>query len=434
MPRIPPPRCVLLPFGLIIACLIVTVMPAWPSYLAVSLGRMEDAARAGRSDREATDLAGINRVLGMIVDPAGDVIVIGQHDPDLPPLLRDHLATALRALAVADKFPLVSLDATNDTRRDGLLHVRFEGGIAQTRLGHDLLDSDVSLKRLALGLSQANGVKSYLDLSVTEPDAGQTVHARFWFVPADRTRLFTRDGVFVIRQLDVVVRAEIVGAGASDPVANRFADAVTSALGRIAATSPEIAQVKPLFDVASLAAAIKAAAPPNMLSYWAHEYPLPAMQTPETFAVLRNRQSTASGVVIEAQGGVDLEVLTAELAEGDTDALRQAVLLARPDRSSLSWVVPLANWPSEWKPLKSDQAGEQAAQSMLLRHAGGSVFRFQVNDSATNIVGNNAVTPLRGALVSGPPLERQGSAGEGIVGGVLGARPSDRDAVTWRPN
>src|SRR5689334_8289009 len=93
------------------ALLMAAAMQCRAGYLAISLDQLERVTRSDSGDQRATELGGINRLLGLVKDPSGDVILIGRHDPGVPPLTRDHLVAALRAL----KPPRVSLEGMPDT-------------------------------------------------------------------------------------------------------------------------------------------------------------------------------------------------------------------------------------------------------------------------------------------------------------------------------
>ena len=366
-------------FTLFAIALIWLPIGAKAGYLAVSLNQVEAAVRSGQANAQAAELGGLNRILGMVVDPSGDLILVGRRDPGAPPLTVDHLAIALRSAYLTNAYPLVSLDGAPDTRKTGLLHVRFEGGVEKTQVGADLLLADLALKRLALGLLPAKlwNVPSYLELSAAANDANAQ-HTKFWFVTKDQARLLQRDGVFVIRRLDIAVRTEMVGPGTSDPPASKFAGALETAFPDVAAANAELARVKPLFDIVALATAIKSVKSSEAMAFWLHDYQPAAVDTPETYNMLSNSQGA-----IKVEGGVDLRVLSAGVAQGDTGALRQAVLLSRPSPSALSWPAPLADWPTDSGALPAGDPDEQAGREALSRHAGTSVLRSMTSQPAT---------------------------------------------------
>jgi hypothetical protein len=375
-------RVGLLP-ALVIWAIVLALSPidARAGYLAVSLNQFETALHAGEPDQRAVELGGLNRLLGMVVDPSGDLILIGQHDAGVPPLTTDRLAVALRSVYVANTYPLVSLDGTPDTPKAGLLHVRFEGGVERIQFGNDLLLADLALKRLALGLLPAKlwNVPSCLELSAGANDANAT-HTRFWFTPKDRARLLQRDGVFIIRRLDVTVRTETVGPAVSDVPASQFAAALETAFPDVAATRAELARVKPLFDILALATAIKSVKSADAMKFWLQDYRITPVDTPETFSMLRNSQSS-----VKVEGGLDLRVLFAGIAAGDTTTRRQAVVLSRPSANAMTWPVPLADSPTDSGTIADGDTDERTAHANLTRHAGTSVIRSMTSHGASPV-------------------------------------------------
>ena len=423
--------------ALIIWAIFLALFPidARAGYLAVSLSQVEAALRAGQPEARAVELGGLNRLLGMVVDPSGDLILIGRHDAGVPSLTTDHLAIALRSVYVTNAYPLVSLDGTPDTPKTGLLHVRFEGGVERTQFGSDLLLADLALKRLALGLLPAKlwNVPSYLELSAGSNDAN-AAHTRFWFTPKDSARLLQRDGVFIIRRLDIAVRTETVGPAASDPPASQFAAALETAFPDVAATREELARVKPLFDIVALAAAIKSVKSADAMKFWLHDYHPAIVNTPQTFSMLRNSQSS-----VRVEGGLDLRVLFAGIAAGDTTALRQAVLLSRPSVNAMTWPVPLADWPTESGAIPDGGADERTAHASLTRQAGTSVIRsITSHGTSPASIGSMAPTSFTGMIGSEAPriptfasAPSQSLAPPHSIGGVWlagAARPSQGQA------
>src|SRR5262249_41749887 len=132
--------------GLALLFLMLTSPTVRAGYVAVSLGQIEVLSRTKPDAAVGQNLADINQIFGLVVAPDGELIVVGRHDPTLPPLHRDDLASALRAAFLHKASPLVSLDPAPDLLASGRLKVRFEGGVANTRLGHELLQADIGLK------------------------------------------------------------------------------------------------------------------------------------------------------------------------------------------------------------------------------------------------------------------------------------------------
>jgi hypothetical protein len=69
----------------------------------------------------------INKAVGLMIDRARpDIILVGHHDPNRPPLTLDDFVVALRARFIHGAWPLVSIDPTEETKQTGLQRVRME--------------------------------------------------------------------------------------------------------------------------------------------------------------------------------------------------------------------------------------------------------------------------------------------------------------------
>lgn len=383
--------------------IVITACHAQARFVAVSLSQVEADMKAGRASPQTRQLAGITRILGAVLDVDGDtrsVVIVGEADSSLPAIDTDQLTAALQAIYIHGVYPLVSLDATADSRTSHKLAVRLSPGMGNI-FGARLLRGDVALKKIALGLVSARiwGVLSYLDLSAAAADQlSESASARFWFMPKDRARLIQRDGVFLIRRLEIDVKAVVDGKDAPrDMPGEQFAAALTAAIGDVALGDRDIAAVKGLFDTVALAAAIKEMMPASRMQYWLSEHQPASVSIPDTYDTLRNRSGR-----VTVEGGIDMTVLNAALAEFNTGALKTAVLKSRPSRNAVSWVVPLSSWPIDQgqAPRKAD-ADEQAASAVLARNAGAAVLReISRGDGlpATGAAPSQTVPPVRQPL------------------------------------
>ena len=199
-------------------------------FVAFSLGAAEQRIKLAGSDAEATMLGGITRPLGVVIDPEHhDLIFVGQAVAGERPLSLDDFVVALRSRLLYKQWPLVSIDKTPQTESTGKQAVRFEGGIGNTRLGKDLLDADVVLKRLSLGDLPTDvwGFPSYFAMAADRAKKSPQEHkvsTRFWFNPPESS-VAVRPGVAVIKELHIAVQAEVMARhfyvlpGGDDPAA-----------------------------------------------------------------------------------------------------------------------------------------------------------------------------------------------------------------------
>lgn len=366
-------------------------------FVAYSLGEAARRAEAGNLDREVSGLGGIDRVLGMVQDPAtGDIVLVGRRlegREGRPSLNLEDLVVALRARLIRDEWPTVSIDPVPSTATTGLQQVNFLGGIKDTTIGQQLLASDVFLKRYSLELeAPIRAVKSYrflagevakarvkaaglrtrslhweaLDLGedalaglpAAQPSGQESsFHVRFWFY-AVKPRVVVRDGVYCIDELRLGVARQTFGSPAIEhaslpnlgDAAEAFGQAVGGQMRTLAAREPALDRLKGLFDLAAIAEGIRQLPwrRQGFLAYLLREFPVRPVETPPTYRLLRVRglleRSDGAVEAILISGGISLETGVRWLNEGDVSPLREIVLKTRPAANSLSWSLPLAGW------------------------------------------------------------------------------------------
>lgn len=318
------------------------------------------AMQGGHAEATVDTLGGLNVFVGMVYDhTSSDLILIGQRVPDQPAVTLDDLVVALRALLVHKSNPLVSIDPTADTPQTGLQAVHFEGGIAGTQYGADLLAADILLKKIGLNLAPSGvpQVQPYVLLAAAQraqhlADDGLTTGSRFWFKLSKDSALVERDGVFAIRTLQLIVDSELVQAqlhgqpaavGFRDASGDAFTAAMSSSIDALCAQHPILARLRLLNSLVALARGMGALAPSEALRYWLEAYPVRPVETPThyTFHVqrepYRDRQGRAS--FVEVVGGIELQATILSLKAGDVTALRRAVLASRPDPQALTCSV-----------------------------------------------------------------------------------------------
>jgi hypothetical protein len=366
-------------------------------FVAYSLGEAARRAEAGNLDREVSGLTGIDRVLGMVQDPAtGDIVLVGRRlegREGRPSLALEDLVGALRARLIRDEWPTVSIDPVPSTATTGLQQVNFLGGIEGTAIGQQLLASDVFLKRYSLELEAPIGaVKSYrflagevakvrvraaglrtrslrweaLDpsedalagLPAAQPSGPESsFHIRFWFY-AVKPRVVARDGVYCIDELRLGVARQTFGSPATEQsalpslggAADAFGEAVGDQVRTLAAREPALDWLKGLFDLAAIAEGIRRipGPRPGYLAYLLKGFPVRPVETSPTYRLLRVRglleRSDGAVEAILISGGISLETGVRWLNEGDVSPLREIVLKTRPAANALSWSLPLDGW------------------------------------------------------------------------------------------
>jgi hypothetical protein len=317
--------------------------------------------KVGSSATEVLELGGITRIAGMVYEQrTRDLIVVGQINEGEARITLDDLVVALRALFVHQAWPLVSIDKTPETPQTGRQTVRFEGGIANTAFGKALLEADIALKQLALGLlpTEIWGLQSYFALSTAyarEQGKDEHVCSRFWYYPLNPS-IAVRDGVFALGELLVGVRTQVMCVNgqsitgltaARDPLGDTFAESLTAHYRDLSIAYPAIGRLQVLFDLVALARGIQLLPSAPDLSYWLQTYPVARVETPQTHPLLKQQAKLPASdhtKMLEIDGGVQLKALVLRLQDGDITALRDAVLLSRPQGQVLTWRVPLEGW------------------------------------------------------------------------------------------
>ena len=373
-------------FGLL-ALLINPPVSAGP-YIAYSLREAAQRAQTGDTSRALTELGGMTRILGMVQDPVGDIILVGRVVEGHPVATLDDLTVALRARLVLGEWPTVSIDPTRETAKTGLQKTRFLGGIANTAFGEDFLNADIFLKTYSLQKSpSASGIKSYryyVERDITHAlesqgvgakpmrwvhttaqdetlkrlqsravQQGKTYQTRFWFTPVD-PHVVARDGVFFIREQRLMVREEKLGKNldsqgesARDPAAERFARRFTEHLQGVSHIK-ELARLKILFDLVTVAEGIRSIEKRPNLDYLVNRKPIASHSTRSDYELIRllGYLDRTDGLtqVISISGGLRFETEIRWLNEGDVSPLRSIVLGTRPQADALTWSLPLDGW------------------------------------------------------------------------------------------
>jgi superkiller protein 3 len=330
--------------------------------LKVAQQRIEKAGANWRqSESEVQNLGGINKVEGFVYDTAAkDLILVGDHESDRATLTLDDLVVALRARFRYNKWPLVSIDPTPETKATQMQHVRFDGGIQNTTFGQAMYDADYRLKQMAMGFTEPGiaGLKTYWDRCVDETETGITfgqseVSSRFWFYPVS-PHVVIREGVCVVRGLSVGVFTEVLSAKidgkAIDDVgtfklerADAFANDVSRRFDDLCRVQPSYNRLRGLQELVAVSRALEELEKKPDLAWWLEKYTLATTETPRETKVLERKCDGARGRLV-VSGGVHLTALAMRLNAGDVGALRAAVLTTRPTDGSLSWQFVAAEW------------------------------------------------------------------------------------------
>jgi uncharacterized protein DUF1598 len=287
---------------------------------AVSLNSLQQTLKTCQPNNscpsEALDVGGIRRLSGVLVDEAGDLILFGRVDPNLPPLHLDDFVVALRSawLKYAElkgdvleyTTPGCSIDPYDENVRS--LHaigqqisnansfvakdkyiaewkrecekeqaVKVLGIPFDTHFAQVMVKADYDLKRLSDGTDSAD-VPGFVSLSdkamhdaTTALSQQQKIQLpgfslnRFWLYPGEN--VYEEDaGVFFLKDSPVTLQTELMhsdrkgkvsGSGTAEPEAYRFVTDFTLLYGKIAYDKTVYQELEALFRFVSIAGIIK---------------------------------------------------------------------------------------------------------------------------------------------------------------------------------
>ncbi len=363
-------------------------------YRAFSLTEAQRLLQShGKTTSELGQIGNISLPIGLVYDEESkDLILIGEVDATKNVITIDDIAVVMRAVLKHGKPPLVSIDRTTDTDRTNKQAVRFEGGIENTQVGRDLLDADVVLKKMGLGLLSTElwGVRSYAAMSAEEWKTNgreEAICSRFWFVPSEHSQVGEIPGVAVLDEvIHIEVRTELLGgvgkektSNIRDVIGDRFAASVAAGLDDVATANPVLRRLDPLFRLSGLMQGVAKwqkhggeSVIPNV-TFWQDEFPVKTVETKPEFDLLKSkpfeRQSNGSKLTMTVDGGIDMTMLIAEWRDnGSLKAFKQLVLAARPKDKPLTWSVQLDQIPNSSISVPSSEAHKEAENpSMSLR-------------------------------------------------------------------
>lgn len=370
----------------------------------VSLTRLERAvqalAAAGRRPTEEMRLlAGLERVKFLFVFPeTGDVVLAGPADhwrvgaegrtiaenSGRPVVQLDDLVVVLRQLfGAADATFGCSITPTEEnlkrtrdfleaSRRQPLAPDRREAWLEQlrgrlgrqvievdgidpgTRVGQVLVEADYRMKLVGLGLEKGTvGVASYLDtVKIRAGQAPPPIDVlRWWFtMNYDAVRTSADHNAFEIRGTGVQVLSEnelltALGrrehTGASAPLNQEFAQSFTDHFTALAERYPVYAELQNVFDLALVAAILKAEHVPDRLGWHLtcygepRQYAIPLGPAPRLVeSVINHRLVGDQHIVAGVSGGVHADpwkyVAPGAVKTDATGKLKRELGSARP--------------------------------------------------------------------------------------------------------
>ena len=153
----------------------------------------------------------------------------------------------------------------------GRQKIEFTGVDPRSRVAHVLLEADYHMKLVGMGLEEGTlGVESYLDsVKLAKGEAPPPMNVLRWWFTLNYDRLtaseghdafaFAGQGVKVLSENELLgARGERVHTGKSDELTARFARCFTEHFGKLSAKYPVYAELENIFDLALVAALLRA--------------------------------------------------------------------------------------------------------------------------------------------------------------------------------
>ncbi len=340
----------------------------------ISLRRLQEAIRARRAKvqlpvitEEMEYLAGLTRIQFVFVYPEeNDIVLAGPAEPitvdqngfvvgtqtGAPILQLDHLLVALRSAAESARRGEViscSIDPTPEGLQRlqrflksrplfsprtvqriesllGLQTIRIQGVAPTTDYARRMVAADYAMKRLAMGLDRSGvpGLPSYLQLLRRASSVrGESATPRWWMAPNYEALRKSPDGLAWELQgpgVKVVTEDTVLGAqgpqrtGRTSPVAERWAQLMTTHFEQLATQHPIFGQMRNLMDLTVVGALIvrygldqKAGLDLSLLmdnkQLGLEEFPVPR-KVPTQAAVIKKGRMW----IVIASGGVEMNV------------------------------------------------------------------------------------------------------------------------------
>jgi len=342
---------------------------------AFSLSAAKKAIESGSRDKEEIFSVGfITKIWAVLLDNNEDLIVVGESDPAIPPLLLDDVIVALRTIDNINtgENPGVSIEPISIDKYEPFQRVVYYGGIDSTNYGRICYEADLLLKRLGFGFEQTGvvGFPSEWDLSIDNAKSGRRLNpwersvGRSWFFPL-RVRIAHKYNCATVTAMTMQVRTDLdeelemqnefisinsealtdILKGNREAVSIIFARLFTQDYEEISLRFPVLVQLKNLLALSGMLAELLKEKTMNGFDYWRNEFQVENTNNPTRVPTL-SRGVNGLGYSQFMSGGL-LATYSTEDAWSDAvisrkpKYLKQAALKSRPSLNAVSWTIPL---------------------------------------------------------------------------------------------
>lgn len=331
---------------------------------------------------EIKSVGHISRIWATLIDKSGDLLLVGERDPNAPCLHISDVCTALRTyknVSLSKTSPGVSIDPLDSNRYEPFQKVRFFGGVEHTHYGRVVLEADILLKLLSTGLILPSidslpsdlALQIYRQKSAMMQDPWLNQLNNSWFYPVSIGRQAT-DSCIVITHTTIKVfdgqdavselpRGDLSVSMIFDYVNKHpenvspvFSALVTRKYDELSKVYPVLTEMKNVLGLSALFSGLfETIQEYNGKWFWETVFDPHDSRTPELIPTV-NIAEIGLGYSYGVSGGIVSEFYsdpwTLLALQRTPKYLKEGAILSRPNVSDpITWAIPLGyGKPSEW--------------------------------------------------------------------------------------
>lgn len=293
---------------------------------------------------EIRTLGGMTRIVGFVMDSSGaDISLIGQRQPNSPPIELDDLIVGLRSVWRDGETPLVSLDPNADNF-DGPQNVRVQGVPRNSQFARTMIDADYIMKKVMGGVETVNA-SDFVNFKqiLTRDRTGESLN-RFWLYPiqpqsgdiqvsSDGKAALFMSGVQVLSEELLRTQAGLVGSGRTMSAAEEAAVNFTRHYKEIESQLSIYKRLQTLFDIVLLSRVWQQMKIQSPLLNRLAALPFKQVDMPDSFPAVTIKAYETADHIFMLSGGVQVNIGAGPrkwlvLDDPDMEALRNRIKTA----------------------------------------------------------------------------------------------------------
>jgi tetratricopeptide (TPR) repeat protein len=322
---------------------------------------------------KGSDLGDLNDLEGVLVDDTTkDLLLVGVHNPDLPAIPAERVATVVRTVFEAGLHPFISIDPQgSDFTKPNVARI---GGIPEdlqrSSLIQTMLEADYAMKQITIGTHALNEVPALS--AVIQKYNSPIVPSRFWINPAPLRmgdiELSKKDlrRYYAVHTSPVVLTEPLQPASeGSNPLNSALGEAISQASEQIneeeaglltqnfysiAKSWPDshFGEAEQALELTNIFTLLSQSERQPWTSDLLHKFGsvvIPKFDVPSSFPALKGAEFEVSGQTTHVEGGMTTQVEMPILVSG-ADSITDAGLDARDGTLDLGVRVPRASEPA----------------------------------------------------------------------------------------